>query len=262
MELRWITAKGAAVAALIAALVGLNLVQFFFPRRMTDERVIERFHELSYEEQFGYFWSLPPAQWPDPPGYTPNRWLGVIALQNPPDAWIHQEIITEVKPDYIIETGTYTGGSAALWAMVLREVNPAGRVITIDIEDQFKEAKALPVFKERVDFLLGSSTDPKVVAEVEKRVKGKRVLVTLDSLHTKDHVLAEIKAYGPLVSVGSYLIVQDTNFNGHPVVKHFGPGPFEAVEEFLATNDQFVPDRSRERFLFTTNPNGYLKRVK
>jgi cephalosporin hydroxylase len=86
------------------------------------------------------------------------------------------------------------------------------------------------------------------------------VLVILDSDHTKDHVLAEMRAYGPLVTKGSYMIVEDTNINGHPVLPDFGPGPWEAVEEFLQGNDQFTVDRSREKLLMTFNPMGYLRR--
>jgi cephalosporin hydroxylase len=87
-------------------------------------------------------------------------------------------------------------------------------------------------------------------------------MVILDSDHSKDHVLAEMKAYAPMVSKDSYLIVQDSNVNGHPVLANFGPGPMEAITEFLATNDQFRPDTDAERLLFTMHPKGYLKRVK
>lgn len=216
-------------------------------RRLSEREIIERFHQLSYNDK---------RTWPQ------NRWLGIATYQNPNDVWITQEIIQEVKPDFIVEAGTFHGGSAALWATVLVQVNPKGRVITIDIEDHTSEARKLPIFRQRVDFLLGSSTDPKIVAEVRKRAGGGKVLVILDSDHKKAHVLEELAAYGPLVSVGSYLIVQDTNINGHPVLSTSGPGPMEAVEEFLASNRQFESDRSRERLLFTMNPKGYLKRVK
>jgi cephalosporin hydroxylase len=99
------------------------------------------------------------------------------------------------------------------------------------------------------------------VAEVTRRVGGKRTIVILDSDHRRDHVLAELRAYSPLVGVGSYLIVQDTDVNGHPVMESFGPGPMEAVEAFLRGNAAFRSDRSRERLLFTLAPKGYLKRV-
>jgi cephalosporin hydroxylase len=196
----------------------------------------------------------------------------VPTQQFPNDVWVHQEIIAEVKPDFVVEAGTLHGGSALIWAMVLSQVNPDGRVITIDVSDRheidaktvlmLEKAEKFPIWKERVDFILGSSTDPKVVAEVEKRVKGKIVVVILDSAHTKDHVLAELKAYTPLVPVGSYLIVQDTNLGGHPVFPQAAPGSMDAVEEFLKSNNQFVADRSRERLLLTCAPKGYLKRVK
>jgi cephalosporin hydroxylase len=181
-----------------------------------------------------------------------NRFLGVSTLQNPSDAWIIMEIMHEVKPDLMVETGTYHGGSAALWAIILEHINPDGRVITIDIEDQRdRRAIELPISKRRVDFLLGSSTDPEIVAEVHRRAEGKRVLVVLDSLHSKEHVAAELKAYAPLVPVGSYVIVQDT-----PV------GPLPAIDEFLAANDSFVADRARERYPDTNTVRGYLRRVR
>ena len=103
----------------------------------------------------------------------------------------------------------------------------------------------------RIDFLLGSSTDPEIVAEVHRRAKGKRVLVLLDSLHAKEHVAAELKAYASLVPIGSYVIVQDTLV-----------GPIRAIDEFLATHDTFSADRSRERYSDTNSVRGYLKRVR
>ena len=191
-----------------------------------------------------------------------NKWLGILTEQNPNDVWITQEIIVETRPDFIIETGTLCGGSAALYSTILEQVNPEGRVITIDITDQAQSARKLPIVQKHVDFLYGSSIAPDIVDEVRKRVRGKKVLVILDSDHSKQHVINELAAYAPLVSVGSYLIVQDTNINGHPVEKTFGPGPMEALAEFLAANRDFVPDKGRERLMFTMHPNGYLKKIR
>jgi cephalosporin hydroxylase len=214
--------------------------------RPAEQEVVDRFHKLFYDSDI----------------WKSTKWLGVRTAQNPNDAWIHQEIIAQVKPDFIVETGTWHGGSAALWATILQQVNPDGRVITLDINDNVSAAKELPIVKDKVEFLLGSSVDPAIVAQVTKRVQGKKVLVILDSDHHKNHVLAEMKTYAPLVSIDSYMIVQDTNANGHPVLEKFGPGPMEAVNEFLATNDQFRPDREAERLMFTMHPKGYLKRIK
>ncbi len=220
------------------------------PRSTTD-----RFHNLFYK---------------DPNTIERNRWMGIPAIQNPNDVWITQEILFEVKPDFVIEAGAYMGGSAAMWAMMLREVNPSGRVITIDIQDFVGEARKLPIFKERVDFLLGSSTAPEIVAEVSRRVMGHRVVVILDSDHHKAHVLKELKAYADLVQEGGYIIVQDSNINGHPVViaptdsasmYANQPGPMEALTEFLASDKRFKIDLDRERLMLTMNPNGYLRRV-
>jgi cephalosporin hydroxylase len=189
-------------------------------------------------------------------------WLGVPTIQNPNDVWVTQELISRLKPDFIVETGTWHGGSASIWAMVQDQVNPRGRVITIDIEKLVDEATMPPIWREKVDFVLGSSTDPKVVADVTRRVGNGRTMVLLDSDHHAPHVLAEMRAYGPLVSAGSYMIVQDTNLNGHPIPSTFGPGPMEAVEQFLQEDDRFEADRTQERMMFTMHPHGYLKRVK
>jgi len=193
-----------------------------------------------------------------------NKFLGIPTLQNPLDVWITQEILTEVKPDFVIDSGTFAGGSAALWATFLEQVNPDGRVITIDLQDHIAKPyrDKVPILKRKVDYLVGSSTDPKIVDEVKRRVGSRPAVVILDSLHTKDHVLDELRAYAPLVPVGGYIIVQDGVFNGHPVQAGWGPGPYEAIEAFLAENDSFVADRSRERLLVTSNPMGFLRRVK
>lgn len=212
-----------------------------------EQEIVDRFHRLFYRT-----WGT----------WQERTWLGIPAFQNPNDAWIHQEIIVRVKPDYIIEAGTAQGGSALLWATILQQVNPGGKVITMDIYEPSEGAKNHPIWRERIEFIKGSSTDPATVARLGERVRGKRVMVILDSDHRKPHVLAELEAYAPMVNLGSYLIVQDTNVNGHPAAPEFGPGPMEALDEFLASNDQFQIDRDRESLLLTFHPRGYLKRVR
>ena len=236
--------------SIIGALVALLLIGAMWWGRdsMSSGEIVRRYHIRAYGN---------PAMWN-------LTWLGIPTIQNPNDVWIIQEIIAEVKPDVIIETGTARGASAAIWAMVQREVNADGRVISIDIQDIAEREKLTPSLLAHIDFVVGSSVDPEVVSGVKKSVQGKIVLVILDSAHNRAHVLNELKVYSPLVSVGSYVIVQDTNINGHPVInlEHPGPGPMEAVEDFLASTPNFQVDLSREKLMFTMHPRGYLKRLR
>jgi cephalosporin hydroxylase len=194
--------------------------------------------------------------------HNSTKWLGITTQQAPTDNWEMQELICEIRPDYIIETGTLNGGTTLFYADVMAYVNPRGKVITIDIEPRVEEASKVPLWKQHVEMIVGSSVDPKVTDHVAQEVSGKKVLVTLDSLHTREHVLKEMETYSKLVTPGSYLVVQDTSINGNPVYTGFGPGPHEAVQEFLRTHDNFVVDRSREKFLLTFYPGGWLKRVR
>jgi cephalosporin hydroxylase len=185
-----------------------------------------------------------------------SSWLGIAALKTPQDLWVYQEILVETRPDVIIETGTFRGGSALYLATVCDAID-RGRVISVDLNARDDLPK-----HPRIDYLVGSSTSEEIVAEVRSRIAAdERAMVFLDSDHSRDHVLAELRAYGPLVGEGCYLVVEDTNINGHPVVPHWGAGPMEAVEEFLASGAPFAVDRAREKFLFTFNPRGFLRRV-
>jgi cephalosporin hydroxylase len=196
-----------------------------------------------------------------------TTWLGIHAQQNPNDVWSYQQIFSEAKPDFVIEAGTNHGGGALVWATLLSPINPKAKVLTIDIEDKHADARKVPLFKEKVEFFLGSSTSEKVFKQVSERVRGGKAIVILDSDHSKDHVLNEMRLYGDLVAVGSYLLVQDTNIHGHPTGEAMGPGPWEAVETFMAAGGRsnggatFQIDRSREILFFSVHPNGYLKRV-
>jgi len=193
-------------------------------------------------------------------GHT--RWLGIPSFQSPTDNWVMQEIIAEVKPDFIVETGTFNGGTTLFYASILGMVNENGRVIMIDIDQKVEEASQRKIFRERVEVIKGDSVSPEVINRVAARVKNHTVLVTLDSVHTKKHVLKEMQLYSDLVSLNSYMVVQDTILNGHPILPDYGEGPMEAVEEFLKTREDFTIDRSWEKFLLTFNPSGYLKKVK
>ncbi|HEX5582099.1 CmcI family methyltransferase [Gaiella sp.] len=188
--------------------------------------------------------------------WTETSWLGAQALKNPLDLWVYQEIIVEQRPELIVETGTYRGGSALYLASICDLVG-AGEVVSIDVEPLREDYPAHP----RITYLGGrSSTDAEVVADVSARAAGKGTLVVLDSDHSQAHVEAELAAYAPLVPVGGYLIVEDSNIG--QIRKDLLPGPLEAIEVFLARTDEFEIDRAREKFLITQNPSGYLRRVR
>ena len=188
--------------------------------------------------------------------WTEATWLGAQALKNPLDLWVYQEILFETQPELIVETGTYRGGSAAFLASMC-DLLGHGEIVSIDIEQVREDYPN----HSRITYLGGrSSTDPDVVAEVRERAAGKRTLVILDSDHSQRHVEAELAVYAPLVPVGGYLIVEDSNIG--QIRKDLLPGPLEAIERFTAMTDEFEIDRSREKFLITFNPSGYLRRVR
>lgn len=190
-------------------------------------------------------------------------WLGVPVYKCPLDLWVYQEILHESRPDVIVETGTAHGGSALFLASVCDAMGH-GRVVTIDTRD-LPGRRAHP----RVSYLTGSSIEPSMVERVRARIAPReRAVVVLDSIHSREHVLAELRLWSPLVAPGCHLIVEDTNINGHPVHTDYAPdrgedgaGAFEAVQDFLRENDRFEIDRAREKLLLTFNPGGYLRRV-
>jgi len=209
------------------------------------------------------------------------RFLGVQTIQTPADLWMLQEILAEVRPDLVIETGTHKGGGSLFFALVLEQVNPEGKVVTIDINPQLDAtAEQLPepmrgqvkaLAQRRIEVIRANSVDKGVVQSLAARAKGKTVLVTLDSCHAVEHVERELQLYAPLVSKGSYLVVQDTRHDDDPAfVKkwcgcdgyHRVGGAGLAVDEFLRGNSDFQADRTRERFLLTWYPRGYLRRVR
>lgn len=208
-----------------------------------DERsVVTEFHRLYFDARA--------STWRN------TRFLGHDVLKCPLDLWLYQEILHELRPAVIVETGTAFGGSALYLASIC-DVLDRGRVVTIDVEDRPKR----PVHP-RITYLRGSSVDRDVVARVRREVGDESpVLVLLDSDHRRDHVLAELEAYAPLVTRGSYVIVEDTNLNGHPVEPDYGPGPMEAARAFLAGHAEFAHDAAMDKFLLTFNPRGYLKRI-
>ena len=188
--------------------------------------------------------------------YNNTQWLGIEVQKCPLDLWVMQEIVHEIQPDVLVEAGTYMGGSAYYFASLFELMNH-GRVVTIDIEDHPGKPS-----HPRITYLLGSSTSGEIVSRVKAAIHpGEKVLVDLDSAHNQAHVAKELELYSPLVTPGSYLIVEDTHFNGHPILPKFGPGPGEAVAEFLPVHPEFRADPRREKFGMTFNPGGYLQRL-
>ncbi len=189
-------------------------------------------------------------------------YLGVPVLKNPLDLWLYQEIVSETKPDIIVETGTYEGGSALYLAGVLDALGH-GLVISID-----KAPRGTPEHP-RIKYIIGDSTSMGVVETVQKEagrgeVKCPDIMVILDSDHRRSHVLKELRLYGPLVTPGQYLIIEDTNLNGHPIpfraTEEESEGPFEAVRAWLPDHPEFAQDYNCGKFGMTFNPGGYLKR--
>jgi cephalosporin hydroxylase len=211
------------------------------PPEASTNDVVNSFHRLYYDS---HVWES-------------TRWLGIQVLKCPMDLWIYQEVLHELRPDVIVETGTFNGGSALFLASVC-DLLGRGRVISIDIETR----PGLPAHP-RITYLEGrSSLEPSLVADLRSHIGGEEtVMAILDSDHSKPHVLGELHTYAQLVTSGQYLIVEDSNVNGHPVVPEFGPGPMEALDEFLAEGAGFSIDQERERLYMTFNPRGYLRKA-
>ncbi len=199
-------------------------------------------------------------------------WLGRPIIQYPQDIMAMQEIIWQVKPDLIIETGIAHGGSLIFSASMLELIGGDGRVLGIDID--IREHNRVEIEKhsmyKRIDMLEGSSIDEKITEQVYDFAKGKkRIMVFLDSMHTHDHVLRELQLYSPLVTKAGYMVVFDTIiedmpddfFSDRPWGK--GNNPKTAVYEYLKSTDRFEIDKEMEcKLLITVSPDGFLKCVK
>jgi len=200
------------------------------------------------------------------------HWMGRPIIQYPQDIMAMQEIIWDVQPDLIIETGVAHGGTVLFYASMLSLLGGDRAVVSIDIDIRAHnraEIEAHPMYR-NVTLIQGSSIDEAVLAQVHAAAKGrKRVLVALDSSHTHEHVLREMQLYAPLVKEGSYLIVFDTVVENLPeqasVDRPWGPGdnPMTAVREFLKQSDRFEIDTAMDnKLVVSVAPSGYLRCVK
>lgn len=194
------------------------------------------------------------------PAWQNMRHYGIPINKNPLDLWMVQQIIYETNPDLIIETGTGEGGSALYYAGVLRAMGRSARILTVDSNSPRRAVESYPLWRDYVECLHGSPIDPEIVKKITERAKGHQVLVTLGSGHSMADVLTELKAYAPLVSKGSYIVVEGSRTDGVPASP--GAGPMSAVQRFLQSggHKDFEQDFSREIFLLTFNPGGWLRR--
>lgn len=222
------------------------------------------------------------------PQYSYNfSWLGRPVIQYPQDLVAMQELIWQIKPDLIIETGIAHGGSLIFSASMLAlldmydaieagaQINPKvskRKVLGLDIDIRPHNRVAIEAHSmaTRIQMIQGSSIAPEVIAQVKAVAANySRVLVCLDSNHTHEHVLAELEAYALLTSVGSYCVVFDTIIEDMPAEmfpdRPWGPGnnPKTAVWEYLKKHPEFEIDKSiQHKLLITVAPDGYLKRIK
>ena len=188
--------------------------------------------------------------------------LGVPCYKSVSDMWNYQEILSELKPSLVVEFGTLFGGSALFFSMIGRSLNPDLRVLSVDISHEYVEPQARA--DEAICFLNASSTEPLVaekIIEMRSQTPGK-VFFILDSDHRKPHVLAELELLRDIVKAGDYVVVEDGNVNGNPVVPGWGEGPREAVDAYMERYpDDYSFDREREtKFGFTFAPSGFLIR--
>ena len=198
--------------------------------------------------------------------YEP-QWMGRPVIQFPHDILMMQELIWNVKPDIIVECGVAHGGSAIFYAS-LCELMGHGKVIGVDVEIRPHNREAIEnhAMSRRIELIEGSSIDPATIAEVKRRCEGAQsVLICLDSNHTYKHVLAELEAYAPIVTPGSYLVAMD----GAQAYVSDVPGgkpewkedhPLKAIHEFLAVHPEYEGDPQYTRLLVTSSPEGFLKK--
>lgn len=199
-------------------------------------------------------------------------WMGRPIIQYPQDMIAMQELIWQVKPDLIIETGIARGGSLVFYASMLELLGGSGKVLGIDIDIREHNRLAIeehPMYR-RIEMIQGSSIDPEIVAQVREHTLGReRIMVVLDSNHTHDHVLAELEMYSDFVTLGSYLVVFDTVVENLPEDCMFdrpwapGANPMTAMRQWIKDHPQFEIDcRQDGKLLISVAPEGYLRRVK
>jgi cephalosporin hydroxylase len=190
------------------------------------------------------------------------RFLGIVTNKSVSDMWNYQEILAELQPSLIVEFGTRFGGSALFFSVIGLAINPGLKVLSVDIshDEVAQRVRDNPSIR----LVTASSTDGRVgeiIREMRVASPGK-VFFILDSDHTKAHVLAELALLRGIVEPGDYLVVEDGNINGHPVLPGWGDGPKEAIDAYfkMYPNDYTVDTNREAKFGFTFAPSGFLLR--
>lgn len=183
-------------------------------------------------------------------------WMGKTADKFPNDAWIYQEIICETKPDVVLEIGNLYGGSTLFLANMLDILNK-GRVIGVDIDHS-----RIDFTHPRIHWVTGDAKSERILSQIARLIEpDDKVMVIEDSSHTYENTLSILRKYNRFVTQGMYFIVED-GLSRYPFIENGPkPGPYEAVHAFLKENRDFVLDKSREKFVLTYNPDGYLRRI-
>jgi cephalosporin hydroxylase len=202
--------------------------------RLLRPFIINSFHKLYYSSE----------------NWQQNTFLGQRIEQSPLDLHLYQELVFRTKPHLIVQTGVAAGGSILFLATLLDIIGAESTASVIGVDIKLTE-NAKTISHPRAKLLEGSSTEHSIVDQIRKRLPEGNCMVILDSDHSKAHVLAELQAYSDLVSPGCYLVVEDTNINGHPVYPSFGPGPYEAVTDFLNQNHGFIEDHLWRKNLYS-----------
>lgn len=184
-----------------------------------------------------------------------TTYFGVPALMSPTDSWVYQELVVELRPDWIVELGTHQGGGALMFAHLCDALG-GGKVVSVDIS----QTQVAASVREHPRVTLIESDACAAFDRVAGLVGGGSALVIEDSSHTYANTLSVLRAYTPLVQVGGYFVVED-GICRHGLEVGPSPGPYEAVQAFLEESGHFAADRHRESFLVTWNPKGYLVRV-